>query len=207
MFRTPGTANRRHHAHGGFSRPALACGVLAGALPLLCLTIAAPLLGCAALTRALPPVEAGETVAGLDYRYYEGRWRSIPDLDKLQPAASGHSEALDISAGRRGDDFALRFNGFFEAPKTGVYTFRLRADDGACVRIGDRCVVACNCGRCACFCTGDVHLKQGTHPIEVTYVERDGPEALELWYEGPGISRQPVPASALTRPDQGDGGE
>lgn len=174
---------------------------------LLSLTVAVPIFGCAALTPALSPVDAGETVAGLEYGYYEGRWNSVPQLDKDKLVASGHSESLDLSAGRRGDNFALHFTGFLDAPKTGVYTFWLRADDGARVKVGDRSVVDCNCGRCTCFCTGAVHLKQGMHPIDVTYVERDGPEALELWYQGPGIPRQPVPASALARPDHGNGGE
>ncbi len=47
--------------------------------------------------------------------------------------------------------------------------------------------------------SGSIHLFAGKHPIEVTYFERTGSAVLEVRYEGPGITKQLIPDSALFR--------
>lgn len=45
--------------------------------------------------------------------------------------------------------------------------------------------------------SGDVFLEAGFQPIQVTWFNGDGPSALDVSYEGPGMERRKVPDSAL----------
>jgi len=70
---------------------------------------------------------------GLRYHYYEGNWRTLfsyagePDI--LTPVSTGTVSAplnpQDIEKVRKTDRaYALRYEGYIEAPETGVYTFK-----------------------------------------------------------------------------------
>ena len=44
---------------------------------------------------------------------------------------------------------------------------------------------------------GHIALAAGGHPLTVTFFEKTGGDALEVWYAGPGIEKQRVPNDAL----------
>jgi signal transduction histidine kinase len=75
---------------------------------------------------------AGKThsVPGLEAECYEGYWESLPDFDLLRPVKIGTATNFDLGLNTRSENTAMRFTGYFDAPFDGVYTFRVRSDDG-----------------------------------------------------------------------------
>ncbi|MBN2163387.1 MAG: hypothetical protein JXR25_10110 [Pontiellaceae bacterium] len=53
--------------------------------------------------------------------------------------------------------------------------------------------------------TGTTFLESGRHPIRVLWFNRTERHGLEVRYEGPGISLQPIPDAALSHPEYADG--
>ena len=96
--------------------------------------------------------------------------------------------------------FGLRFTGYVQVPRTGVYTFTAISDDGAGLWFGDQNVFwSLGQSPKSTETSGQIALQAGLHPITVTYFQAYGPRALELYVEGPGLPRQRVPASMFFR--------
>lgn len=149
-------------------------------------------------TTPRPPIETRKTVRGLLYDYYEGAWRDLSGLAASSPAASGTADAITADVRKRESDFGLRFHGFVEVPRDGVYTFTTRSDDGSALRIGEVLVVDNDGLHGAREQSGQIALAAGRHPIEVQFFQRGGDIELAAEWEGPGITREAIPASALS---------
>ncbi len=134
---------------------------------------------------------------GLDYAYYEGYWQALPSFDSLTPTTSGTASTFDIGLRLRNDYFGFRFSGFVQVPQDGVYTFYTASDDGSRLFIGNTMVVNNDGLHPTVEASGTIGLKAGMHAIRVEFFEYAGGEALQVSYQGPGISKQPIPAGAL----------
>lgn len=143
-------------------------------------------------------VRVEQAEPGLAYAYYEGSWDRLPDFEKLTPAAKGVVPAFDLSMRKRDENYGLKFTGFIEVPSDGVYTFHLLSDDGSRLLIGADVVVDNDGVHPVVEKSGPVLLKAGRHPITVVFFQAREVARLEVSYEGPGITRQPIPASALS---------
>ncbi len=150
------------------------------------------------MTEARRPDEVERSVDGLSYRYYEGEWRKLPEFESLKAVKTGSTSDFTLAERRKDEHFGFVFTGFVEVPRDGVYTFYTASDDGSRLYIGDDLVVDNDGlhGKSEAF--GEAGLKAGRHSVRVTFFERTGGDALEVWYEGPGIRKQRVPASALS---------
>jgi hypothetical protein len=140
-------------------------------------------------------------IPGLEYEYYEDWWSTMPDFDKLKPVVTGRIGSITIDLRKRDDGFGIRYHGYINVPQDGEYKFFLRSDDGSRLYIDDKLVID-NDGIHDHNATKEAKLtlKAGPHPITVTYFECASFQFLELSYEGPGVERQVVPASALYSP-------
>ncbi|QDA59510.1 PA14 domain-containing protein [Hymenobacter jejuensis] len=138
-------------------------------------------------------------VNGLAYRYYEGSWSALPDFNSQATVKQGTTNAFDLNVGGRADNFGFRYTGYIEVPTDGEYTFYTSSDDGSQLFIGSQLVVDNNGIHAAQERSGVIGLKAGKHALTVTFFERDGGETLAVSYQGPGVGKQPVPASALFR--------
>ena len=138
---------------------------------------------------------------GVAYAYFETNSLSaLPDFDALVPVTTGSASGFDLSPRRRNDLFAFRFTALVRVPSDGVWTFSTRSDDGSQLFI-DGALVVDNDGRHGPLeQSGQVALTAGHHEIVVTMFEWVGGEVLEVLWEGPGVSRQPIPAAALFSP-------
>lgn len=169
------------------------------------------------------PAEPAERIAGaapgLVCEYFEGEWDRLPDFDKLEPVRSAsvtnfgffidsaassvapeHSPTsvdFDFAAAIRPEYIALRYRGFVSVPCDGIYTFETRSDDGSRLYIGDQCVVNNDGLHGAVTQSGLVALSAGAHPLTLTYFNKTGPRALEVWYAGPELDRQELSSAAL----------
>lgn len=136
----------------------------------------------------------------LRYSLYHGRLESLAPYFSTELRRTGMADGFDPEVARRGNDFALRFEGFIEAPAAGSYRFFLRSDDGTQLRINDQLVVDNDGHRRnqkAVEKDGSIQLTKGWHPIEVTYFQRVKNRVLEVSWQAPGMARVPVPQSAL----------
>jgi len=140
--------------------------------------------------------------AGLWREFYKGAWDRLPDFGSLQPATVDRAETFDLGPYRGKDKFALRFTGYVDVPADGIYAFSVLSDDGSRLWIGDRLVVDNDGAHAQTEKRGFIPLKAGKHAITVAYFEGVGGEALRVAWEGPGLAKQPIPASALSSADR-----
>jgi len=147
------------------------------------------------------PENPSGTVNGLNYEYYEGDWNYLPDFAQTLPVRSGIVNDLSFSPVLRQDYFAMRYTGFIDIPSDGYYTFYLNSDDGSKFYIGDLDLINNDGLHAASEASGRIGLKAGKHIFTISFFEKTGDQLLNLSYEGPGISKQAVPASKFYRID------
>jgi len=112
-----------------------------------------------------------------------------------------------------GDDYSRRLTGYIVPPVTGDYTFSIASDDGSRLYLSpdDR---ESNKEQIITFETwapfqqwdrggqsSPIRLQGGTiHYMEVHHLEVGGGDHVSVAWEGPGISRQPIPVSVIFPP-------
>ncbi len=155
-----------------------------------------------------PADNPGSTVPGVSYGYYENAAINgeLPDFATLTPLRSGSATSFDLAAaGPRADNFAYRFTGFITVATAGSYTFFTSSDDGSKLYIGaDQVVDNGGPPHGDQERSGTVSLATGPHAITVTYAEGTGSSTLTVQWQGPGITKVTIPASALQRVASGD---
>ncbi len=147
----------------------------------------------------IAPVSVNGLVSGLDFFAYEMATPWVPSWATVAPAAQGKTGSLDLSVRTRDADFGVRFTGYLEVPTTGAYTFSLSTDTGAFVRIHEAQLIDADFAYVANSerSSGVLTLTAGRHPISIHYRHGSAAQhALTLAWEGPRITKQPVPASA-----------
>jgi hypothetical protein len=138
---------------------------------------------------------------GISYEYYEGNWNKLPDYESLIPAKTGLLSTFDTSVHVSRDNYGFRFSGNLKIETPGNYTFYTASDDGSLLRIDGNLIVDNNDGEHSevLHAEGDIFLSEGQHAIQVDYYKKDGAGDLEVAYSGPGVSKQAIPASLLSR--------
>ncbi|MBP7052390.1 MAG: hypothetical protein KBE65_15360 [Phycisphaerae bacterium] len=145
--------------------------------------------------------------AGLIYEYYEGSWSALPPFNSLTPIATGWADSFTVAPKRRQNRYALRFKGFINVERSGVYTFATKSNDGSQLYIGNALVVDNDGLHAKQKRAGCLLLTQGMHPITVTFFDDTGVDILEVEYGGPGIPDQIIPSDVLfTGSDGGQSG-
>ncbi|MEO5996773.1 MAG: PA14 domain-containing protein, partial [Chitinophagaceae bacterium] len=146
------------------------------------------------------------TVSGLKYRFYQGTWGKLPNYDTLTPVKSGTTPNVDINIRPAGidDDFAFIWQGHIHITTPGTYTFETISDDGSKLYFN----TFYSAGAIALINSDGLHANQsitgevkipaaGYYPISITYFDRNGGEIMEVYWTGPGITRQKIPSSAF----------
>lgn len=144
-------------------------------------------------------VSPGATAAGLRCRYFEGAWPALPDFSALKPADEKVVDRIGLDGiPTPAEAFGLEFTGYLEAPKDGVYSFSLEANDGANLYI-DGVEIVNNDGQHKTVTrSGMTGLRAGKHALRVVYFQAGSNKALNVQYAGPGIEAQTLPANALS---------
>jgi hypothetical protein len=154
--------------------------------------------------------DPGGPLANLAYSYYEGDWDLLPDFSKLVPVSAGKSKEVDVNLRRSGvnDYFGFVWNGYVKLPAAGEYTFETISDDGSKLYFGHHYTNSLE----ATVNNDGLHGEQnvsstvkiaaaGTYPISMTFFEKWGGESMQVYYSGPNMPRQLIPASAfVSRP-------
>jgi hypothetical protein len=135
---------------------------------------------------------------GVAYKFYEGTWHKLPSLSRMKPDRTGKTYRVSIEEmANLPDNFALVMTSELDIREAGSYTFELFSNDGSRMYIDGKLLINNDGlhgfeGR-----PGKVKLTKGMHKIKVEYFQAGGGRGLELFYEGPGIERQKVPADVL----------
>lgn len=146
----------------------------------------------------VPPLAAvappARLAVGLSFRYLEGNFSQLPDFSAQAATKTGIARSLDpMATAEQPDHFAIEYRGYLDIPVAGVYQFFLYSDDGARLYLHDQLVVDNDGSHSARLRQGSLALAKGLHPIRILYFEDYEGQTLQLSYEGPGLSRQPIP--------------
>ena len=93
--------------------------------------------------------------------------------------------------------YSVRWRGKVAAPQAGAYTFGTRSDDGSTVSIDGQLVVDNSGQHGAEYKEGAISLTQDFHDIEVSYSDRGGSRAMELWWRPPAGAKMLLPSAYL----------
>jgi len=134
---------------------------------------------------------------GLRVDYYEGHWDLLPDFSPLTPNATQSVEKINLDISTKDRYFALKFEGFVKVPKTGVYVFYVKSDDGSRLTINDEQIVDNDRIHGAREKSGYVALEKGFHSMKLVYFQRYHEQYLSASYKGPGIEKQEIPVEMM----------
>lgn len=123
---------------------------------------------------------------------YDGQWNSIPDFSQLKPNSieeehDGIVSLLDSQGKNSG--FAMLWEGKFEAPVSGAYTFLLDADDAARIFMdGQKIVEVSGIGPMNGSRKKEVKVDvaQGPRKFRVEYLECSGQKGILIGWKAPG---------------------
>ncbi len=154
------------------------------------------------LLREQVPAGASIAVPGLQYDYYEQDFPELPEFDRLKPSVSDVAKTPSPGVAKRKQSFALRFRGNITVAKAGKYTFFAQSDDGSRLYIDGRQVVENGGIHPKQERSGEIELKEGVHTFLLTYFDGGGQTELSVKWEGPGLKKGSIPASAFTHDAQ-----
>jgi len=127
----------------------------------------------------MPGIKNVSIDPGLQYRYYEGQWRRLPDFNSLKATENGICKQPDITIKKQEFDYGLVFWGFLSTPETNVYQIQLTSDDGSLLRIGGKTLL--NDGQHAMETKIlNIALEKGLHPVEIQFFQARGGDGLTI---------------------------
>jgi hypothetical protein len=141
---------------------------------------------------------------GLDVSFHVLPWNGrAADLINVAPYGSAIAKQVyypsskdPIPEANRSQNVGVIFTGFLHVPADGEYALHITSDDDSIVYLGNEKLVA-NSGNMLAEESGRIKLKAGWHALRVLYHNGAGSGGVILRYQGPGLDKQVVPASAF----------
>jgi len=141
------------------------------------------------LLKAHPFPPAKTALKNLVGSVYKGEWTVMPDFATLKPAQIEDENAGIVSPNQSGlkKNYAMVWEGQFQAPVDGKYTFTFDCDDFGALYLGGKKIAEIKgigpIGSRAKQAT--VELKQGDNPFRLEYVQAAGEQVIILGWKGP----------------------
>jgi predicted alpha-1,2-mannosidase len=124
---------------------------------------------------------------GLKYKYYEASVMFVDELKDFDPVSEGIVSNFNIDKRRRNSYFGFEYDGYIKISKDGKYTFSKKTNDGSILFIDDKK-----------FSSGNtIALKKGIYKISEKYFQMGARYWNQVFWEGPGIPYEEIPAYAL----------
>jgi hypothetical protein len=142
-----------------------------------------------------------QLVPGLRWEEYRGDFPWLPQVEGLPVVHSGYAAEIKPPS-HLPDNGVLYFKGYITVPSDGEYTFYLSANSKALLRLHDATVIDADYHHTADReYKASVNLQAGLHPFRLYFSLAEGTDhpTLDLEWSGPGILKQPVAASMLSR--------
>lgn len=139
-----------------------------------------------------------KTNPGVKFESFAVTGREMPDFAKLAGGDKGVAEKIDLSKRKQEKNIAFRFSGFIQVPKDATYIFTVASAGGNRLAIGPAEVVT-KIGflEANIEIAGGIDLKAGKHAFMLTFFDAGQGQDLKLFWQGPEIEKQEVPASAF----------
>ncbi|MBC9928798.1 fibronectin type III domain-containing protein [Chitinophaga qingshengii] len=151
-------------------------------------------------------VSAVTITKGLNYKYYNGTYSTLPNFNNLTPVKTGISATPDLSVRTQDINYAILWQGYINIPVTGSYKFETNSDDGSKLYIGtynpSATALVNNDGlHGSQYASGTINLNKGSYPITISFFQQGGGANMQVYWTSTaaGInSRTEIPASAYT---------
>lgn len=137
--------------------------------------------------------------AGLNYELVLGDFDRVPRFESFSDRIRGECLGLDLSRATAPNHFAMRFTGYLDVPRDGVYTLTLGSDDGSVLSLDGGVLVDHDGLHSYEERSATVALAKGLHPLGVSFFEKSGGYDLKLFWSTPGGKKQAVPVGAMMR--------
>jgi hypothetical protein len=144
---------------------------------------------------------------GVHVTYFSGKnsgWNHIPVFQNLQTNSQWNSYEFELNREQviskldpSNSTFGCILESNLQIDHSGAYTFFLRSDDGSKVYIDNKEIINNDGDHGVIEKNSSVQLNEGLHRIKVEYYNGSGGFWLNLFYKGPGIPKQIVPANKL----------
>ena len=149
----------------------------------------------------LPAKQVNPTKQGVAYTYYEGRFRSVKDIDPAAKVDEGVMNNFNIPEEKSRDNFAFEFRTLLQIPERGVYKFYSISDDDSQIFIDGQLVVD-KLGAYLGRYEGKAALDAGFHELKILFREAGGPQYLEVGFSSKKIRERRLPDELLFLPPQ-----
>ncbi len=131
----------------------------------------------------LPARKVDNPQPGLTGRYYEGKWKKLPDFDELTPKTEGVLTTVsEVIPERRADQYGLVLEGYIDIAETHYYNFYLRSDDGSRLFIDGQQIIDNDGSHSPITKESSLILEKGFHRIRIEYFEDYGGELLRAGF-------------------------
>ena len=125
------------------------------------------------------PVE--EPREGLEYSYFEGDWKEMPDFSKLEAKSKGIANNFIVTdLSKRHDNWGLVFIGYLYLPDDQFTLFRVRADYACRLYIDGKLVVK-DRNPAKGGDQGIIALSKGLHPVRIEYFTKSSDPKLRIF--------------------------
>jgi len=139
---------------------------------------------------------------GLQGTYYPNTgWSGTPAFSTIDPGVTLHT----VRSRRLGfpqKEYSIRWRGWIQVDRSGLYTFTTRSDDGSRLIIDGKKLLD-HRGGPPLEVSGTINLEAGFHSIELRYFQGRGKDFVEVYWQPPGQKRTPIPPDVFfpTEPD------
>lgn len=148
-----------------------------------------------------PAVKVSPSKHGVEYRYYEGKCKSIENITLCEQKDSGVMKNFSIVEAPAEDHFAYQFRTFIKIPERGVYRFYTFSDDGSALYIDGKLVVNNDGGHSSRRVEGKIALEKGFHELNLLYFEDYMGQELNVGISGRFIKEKLLPDDILFLPN------
>lgn len=143
---------------------------------------------------------------GLNTTFFTGKdWKVLPSFGHLMPEHSWISTEIELDRKQilpmmhTGNDvFGVVFQGYIYIKNPGKYIFFTSSDDGSRLYIDGKEVVNNDGSHGVVSKSDDIELTSGKHSIVVNYFNAEGGFWIDVFYQGPGVTKQIIPANVLS---------
>ncbi len=145
-------------------------------------------------TDTTPPA----TGEGLSATYFNNIDFTGSTITRIDPVIDFSWGGGSPDAAIGNDTYSARWEGFVEAPTSGIYTFFTNTDDGARLWVNDQLIIDRWVNQGPTEIEGTIQMTAGQKiPIKMEYFENGGGAVAQLRWQGPGVSKQIIPSSKL----------
>jgi len=128
---------------------------------------------------------------GIQYKYYVGHWKKIPNFLKFTPEREGIIDKFSLSnIKNNGDHFALLMFSLINIKEEGEYIFYVGSNDGSQLAVDNKLIINNDGEHGYETVSGKITLDKGKHSLILRYFQSGGGKELKVFWKGPGFEKR-----------------